>query len=245
LKLLVLDIEGTLFETEVHLPGTSITSTIWQAIAQALGADAVAAEVETHRRWERQEYKSYLDWMKDTIDIHKRCGLSASLFHQLVTNAKYNPGVVEILPRIDRTRYEPVLVSGGFRELAARAQRDLDIQHAFAACEYLFGEDGRLEAYNLLPCDFQGKIDFINLMLREYGLSSSDWVFVGDGANDVPIAEQAPLSIGYRPHPALKRVATHAIVDFAELVPILESHDGGQALCSRSTGNSTSSSSPH
>ena len=67
MKLLVFDVEGTLFETKTRLPGTSITSTIWQAIAYALGPDAVNEEVNTHSRWTNGEYKSYLDWMRDTI----------------------------------------------------------------------------------------------------------------------------------------------------------------------------------
>jgi hypothetical protein len=55
-----------------------------------------------------------------------------------------------------------------------------------------------------MPCDFEGKIDFINLMLREYGLSPRDWMFVGDGMNDVTIAEKSPLSIGYCAHQKLR-----------------------------------------
>ena len=50
MKLLVLDIEGTIFKTKVRLPGTSLDSTVWQGIAYALGPEAVQAEVETHNR---------------------------------------------------------------------------------------------------------------------------------------------------------------------------------------------------
>jgi phosphoserine phosphatase len=221
-KLLVLDVEGTLFRTEVRLPGTSIDSTIWQGIAHALGPEAVREEVETHKRWEKGGYSSYLEWMKDTISIHVRHGLSYDLFQHLISSAQYNPTVVETLSQVDRTAYELLLISGGFRELAIRAQRDLKIPHAFAACEYLFGKDGSLEAYNLLPCDFEGKLDFIQLMLREYGLGSKDWVFVGDGSNDVPIAKSAPVSVGYRAHPALKKVVMYAIDEFYELADILK-----------------------
>jgi hypothetical protein len=45
MRLLVMDVEGTLFSTEVRLPGTSLTSTIWQAIALALGDKAVEEEL--------------------------------------------------------------------------------------------------------------------------------------------------------------------------------------------------------
>ena len=122
--------------------------------------------------------------------------------------------------------YELLLISGGFRELAARAQKDLSILHAFAACEYLFDENGSLKSYNLLPCDFEGKIEFITLMLDEYGLSHADWLFVGDGANDVVVAKQAQVSIGYRPHPELRKVVTYSIEDFRDLLGLLDSKSG-------------------
>ncbi len=223
MKLLVLDVEGTLFKTDIRLSGTSIDSTIWQGIANALGPDAVRDEVETHKRWERGGYRSYLEWMKDTISIHRRHRLSYDLFQHLILSAEYNPSVVETLSQADRSEYEPILISGGFRELAARAQRELKIHHAFAACEYLFGKDGILESYNLLPCDFEGKIAFIRLMLLEYGLGPQDWLFVGDGANDVPIAKSAPVSIGYRAHAELRKVVTYVIDEFHELLGILNS----------------------
>jgi phosphoserine phosphatase len=161
--------------------------------------------------------------MKDTISIHRRYGLSERLFRAIISSAEYNPGVVNTLSGIDRSRYELLLISGGFRELAARAQKDLNILHAFAACEYLFGKDGKLRSYNLLPCDFEGKIDFIKLMLREYGLGQEDWVFVGDGLNDVPIARIAPLSIGYCAHEELRKVVKYQIDEFEEMSRILNS----------------------
>lgn len=222
MKLLVFDVEGTLFKTTVRLPGTSIDSTIWQGIAHALGPGAINEEVETHKKWERGEYQNYLAWMEDTIEIHRKYGLMEGSFKGLISAAEYNSGVVATLNNIDRTKYEIVLVSGGFRELAARAQKDCFIKHAFAACEYFFGSDGYLTAYNLLPCDFAGKIDFIYLLLKEHGLTKDDWIFVGDGINDIPIAKQASVSIGYRPHRDLEDVVTHSITEFEALPNILD-----------------------
>jgi phosphoserine phosphatase len=68
--------------------------------------------------------------------------------------------------------------------------------------------------FGRVQCDFEGKIDFIRLMLREYRLGNSDWVFLGDDANDVNVAKLAPLSIGYRPHLDLMNVVTHAMENF-------------------------------
>lgn len=226
MKLLVLDIEGTLFKSNIQLPGTSIDSTIWQGIAYALGPDAIKEEVESHERWDRGGYASYVDWMRDTILIHQRQGLSESLFRELISSAEYNSGVVETLSEVNRSEYELVLISGGFRALAVRAQRDLKIHHAFAACEYFFGTDGTLEGYNLLPCDFDGKADFIRLMLKEYRLSSAGWLFVGNGRNDAPIAREAPAAVGYRPHAELRKWVKYSISEFDELPEILELEKG-------------------
>ena len=68
---------------------------------------------------------------------------------------------------------------------------------------------------------FEGKIDFIKLMLRELRCGENDWIFVGDDKNDVPIAKAAPVSVAYRAVPELKAVATYSIEDFAQLQPIL------------------------
>lgn len=221
-RLLVFDVEGTLFRTDVRLPGTDLSSTIWQAIAARLGPAAVAEEVGTHQRWKNGGYgDSYVDWMKDTILIHQKFGLSRAVFEEIIAAAEYNEGVPETLRQIDRTRFEPVMITGGFFELASRVNRDFGFSHAFAACTYFFGGDGTLKGFNLLPCDFHGKIDFIKLMLREYGLGPQDWIFIGDGLNDVPIAREAPLSIGFRPHEGLAAVVNHRVTDFREIIKII------------------------
>ncbi len=214
-RLLVFDVEGTLFRP-IRLPGTSIGSSMWQAIATALGPEAVREEIAT-------PYRNYLDWMEATVKIHRKHNLTAAIFEELVSGTEYNEGVKETFAVLDREAFIPALVSGGFRELAAKAQRDLSIRHALAACEYLFDDDGALQGFNLLPCDFEGKIDFIKLMLRELRCDADRWIFVGDDKNDVPIAKIAPVSIAFRGVPELRAIATRKIDNFSELLSILPS----------------------
>lgn len=220
MRLLVLDVEGTIFRTDARSGGTSSDS-IWRGITRALGPDAIEDEIATHVRWREGHYRGYLDWVKDTISIHQRHGLTEAIFRGLIKCAEYNPGVEQTLRAIDRECYEILLISGGFRELAARVQNDFGVRHAFAACEYIFGQHGLLENYNLLPCDFVGKIEFIRLMLREYRLTSEDWLFVGDGPNDVPIARVAPISVAYSACAELQKVATYCTDFFPDLLNIL------------------------
>lgn len=226
MKLVVFDVEGTIFESGIALDGTVLTSTVWQAIARALGPEAEQQEVRTHRKWKAGGYRTYVDWMKDTIEIHLRHGLSRTAFQSIIASAKYNPNVLPVLRSLDRQRFEPILVSGGFHELSSRAQVDLRISHSIAAAEYFFGTEGRISGYNLFPCDFEGKVDFVRLMLKELGFGDHDWIFVGDGANDVKIAQAAPVAIGYRPHPDLRPFVKHSIKDFSELPSILDALEG-------------------
>src|SRR5260370_39541906 len=108
MKLLVIDVEGTLFKTEIRLPGAGFYSTIWQAIARKLGPEAELEEIETHKKWKRGQYRSYVDWMKETISIHIKYGLSKRVFDQIILSANYNPGVLKTLRGVDRKKYEIV-----------------------------------------------------------------------------------------------------------------------------------------
>lgn len=222
MRLLVLDLEGTIFRSQSTFRELGNSSSVWLDLATALGPEALAAELETHEHWKKGLYTSYMSWMEATITIHQTYGLTRSTFERVISQAVYNEGVVDTLNAIDRRAWELVLISGGFRELAARAQSDLQIKHAFAACEYLFGADDKLRSFNLLPCDFEGKLGFVHVMLEAYRLSKQDWVFVGDGRNDIPIALRAPLAIGYRPHGELRAVVHHVLERFEELPQYLQ-----------------------
>ncbi len=221
MKLLVLDVEGTIFQAKVRLPNANFRSTMWAGIAHALGKEAKREEIQTNTRWPKEYGGSYIKWMEDTIRIHQRHGLTQSIFQGIVDSAQYNPDVLRTLSQVERSRYKMALVSGGFKELAARVQRDAKIFHSFAACEYLFGKDGKIQSYNLLPCDFDAKLGFVDLILKDCKIKKDDWVFVGDGPNDVEIAKRAPLSIGFNPDAKLRKVVKYVIRKFPKLLDIL------------------------
>lgn len=227
MKLLICDVEGTIFKAQYRIEGTDFASTMWQPIAQSLGDAAIQAERDTHDKWENGKYKSYREWVIDTIKIHKNFGLNKDTFYGLIDSAEYNNGVVEFFDQLDRDKYIPVLVSGGFQELIRRAQRDLNINHGVGACEYFFhDEDGLLVNYSLNSCDFEGKYDYIKMLFSEYGLNAKeDWVFIGDGKNDIHIAQKSPFSIGINAHPELGKVVHHNVSCFSEIFSILSARE--------------------
>ncbi len=219
MKLLVCDVEGTIFKARYKIKGTDFASTIWQPIAKKLGEAAIVDEKETHRKWENNEYRNYIEWVEDTVRIHKKHKLDKDTFNSLIAEAEYNEGVVDFFKKIDRHKYLPVLVSGGFQELVRRAQKELNIKYGYGACEYEFDpETGYLSSYTMTPCDFEGKYQYVNALFAIYNLNpNKDWVFIGDGKNDIDIAEKAPLSYGINSHPELAKIVHFNAACFNEL----------------------------
>jgi phosphoserine phosphatase len=219
MKLLVCDVEGTIFKAKFRIEGTDYASTMWQPLALCLGEAALEEEKETHKKWENEEYNNYLDWVNATVDIHKKYKLQAAAFQRLIDEAEYQDGVLEFFEKLDRNKYVPILVSGGFQELANRAKRELGISYGYGACEYNFDQEtGCLASHSLTPCDFSGKYNYVDALFHVYDLNpNKDWLFVGDGKNDVHIAKKAPISFGINPHPDLAKIATYNVDSFHEI----------------------------
>ena len=207
-KLLVLDVEGTIFQALHPIDETEYASTMWQSLAHSLGEEGCRREFELEKKWESGKYKNYLEWIGETYTwIHKDLGLKKETFNRLIFEAEYIPGVKEFFHTLDRKIYIPVLISGGFQELVVRAQKDLKIEHGHGACEYFFdSEDGYLVSLSVTPCDFEGKYEYIKVLFSNYNLNpNTDWIFVGDGKNDLDIAKRAPISIAINGHEELKK----------------------------------------
>lgn len=224
MKLLVMDVEGTLFKATMKIDGTDYPSTMWQPIAYALGEAAMEEERETHKKWDNLEYDNYMEWVKATIDIHRKYSLKKEVFDGLIKKAEYSEGVEEFFRQLNRNEWIPVLISGGFQNLIRRAQNELDIDYGFGACEYYFDDYGYLEHYNLQPSDFDGKLKFLDNLLREYKLNrKTDWVFIGDGKNDEAIARQAPRAFGINPHKKLREIdGLIEVTSFLDMIPYLQ-----------------------
>lgn len=58
---------------------------------------------------------------------------------------------------------------------------------------------------------YEGKVDFVKLLMREYSLGQEECAFVGDGGNDVRIAREVGASFCCGHNPELKKVATRVL----------------------------------
>jgi len=217
IKLFFFDMEGTIF-AEKHASSGSANDSMWHRIACALGDKAVAQDAAMYSKWDRGEYGSYMEWIAETMKMYQQEGLTRDTFANLIHSIKYNEGVHEVVEELHKKDIKIAIISGGFMAHAGRAQQELKIEHAFAAVKIFWSEQGTVEHWNILPANEKGKVDFVELLRKEYGFSKEECAFVGDGKNDVHIAAHVGLSFAYKAHPALQKVATHSIEDFRDIL---------------------------
>ena len=227
MRLLVCDVEGTIFQQH-KIAGAQHASYIWTAIAEALGPEAKCDEIRTQEIWKKGGYGSkkyggaYTEWVKESIKLHVRHKLDEKTFNKVIDAAPYVDGVINFFTRLARSKYIPLLISGGIQNLNEKACRDLniDLDNSYAACKYYFSARGEIdeELTFLNTSNFYGKHELVKIALRKYGLGSKNWVFIGDGINDVSVAESAPISIGISPIDELKDVTTYSYDSFTHMM---------------------------
>lgn len=230
-KIIFMDLEGTLLRKEYRLDNGKVAPSAWTLLAERLGSECLAEEELTKDKWNRKEYAGYVEWMRDTIQIHRKYGLHREVFDEVVNSVEFMPGVQAAAAVFQEWGSITAIVTGGFKALADRVQRQFRFDHALSACEYFFEEQtGTIEHFNLLPSDEAGKVDFVSLIAKEHGVNLEDCVFVGDGKNDVCLASAVGCSIAFNAQPELKKVATYAIdqqignEDFAVVATIISQH---------------------
>jgi phosphoserine phosphatase len=212
IKLIFFDMEGVIFESGIVENRKGLAASVWTVIGHELGEEAHNEEEKGKDKWMNGKFQNYIEWMEYTIAIHKKYGLTKEVFDRIINKVSYMNGAVETFEELRKKGYRTVMISGGFKNLANRAIRDLGIDHTFAACEYFFDPNsGRLVNWNMIPCDYEGKVDFMRLMMREYGLHPSECAFVGDGVNDIPLAKEVGLSIAFNGRKELQEVTTHSV----------------------------------
>lgn len=227
-KIVFLDMEGTLLKKEYRLDDGLVAPSAWTLLAERLGEDRLRDEQDTKKQWLAGGYKNYLQWMKATVDIHRRYKLTEAVFREVIESVEFMPGVDEALADLRGWAATTVLISGGFKALADRVQRRLRIDHALSGCEYFFdAASGQIEHFNLLPADERGKADFMRLMCVEHQVDPHDCAFVGDGMNDIHLAREVGFSVAFNAQEALRAVSAAVIdqatgnEDFREVVSVL------------------------
>jgi phosphoserine phosphatase len=134
-------------------------------------------------------------------------GLEEAVIQQcLAERIRPNPGAATLVRTMRAKGAETILVSGGFTAFVAPIARQIGFDRFEA--NILGVREGRLTGLTEgRVVDSRIKYDVLVEARDRLGLSFEDTIAIGDGANDIPMIEQAGLGIAFRAKPALAAVA--------------------------------------
>ena len=134
-------------------------------------------------------------------------GLGEAVIEQcLAERIRPNPGAATLVRTMRARGAETILVSGGFTAFVAPIAERIGFERFEA--NVLGVEAGKLTGTTLGPIvDSRRKHDFLTEARARLGLTPADTMAIGDGANDIPMVQEAGLGIAYRAKPALAAVA--------------------------------------
>lgn len=179
-----LDLDGTIFQKSYSTTIGNVAPSIWPAIAESLGEKCAEEVIALRDKWNAGRYESYVHWARETVELHRRHGLTRETFEKVTGSVKYNEGIPELIAALHDAGHITAIVSGGFAEMGRRAQRELGIDYVFTACDYHWNPDGSLRGCTALGSDYEGKAAVMSVVAMWHGKMPGECNFIGDGIND-------------------------------------------------------------
>ena len=203
-KLIAFDMDSTLINIECV-----------DEIADAAGRKAeVAAITEAAMRGEITDYKESL---RQRVALLK--GVTVAHMEEVYTQRlQLNPGAAELVTACKAAGLKVLLVSGGFTFFTDRIRQRLDIDFARSnVLEVGSGPNCGTLTGRMVDqpwgdiCDGAEKRRTLLEVATLMGISPSQCIAMGDGANDLPMMGVAGLSVAYHAKPAVRTQANVAI----------------------------------
>ncbi len=178
-------------------------------IADAVGKKAeVAAITEAAMRGEITDFKDSLRRRVALLKGVPAEALEEVYFHRLLLN----PGAEALMKALKAAGLRTMLVSGGFTHFADRVRARLDMDEAHA--NTLAIEGGLLTGEVLGDIvDGEAKKQHLLRLCAAVGCAPGQAIAVGDGANDLPMMNEAGLSVAYHAKPKVREQAMVAITE--------------------------------
>jgi phosphoserine phosphatase len=201
-KLIAFDMDSTLINIECI-----------DEIADAAGRKAeVAAITEAAMRGEIADYK---DSLRRRVALLKGVTV-AHMEEVLIHRLQLNPGAENLVKVCQAAGMKVLLVSGGFTFFTDHVKDRLNINWTRSnVLEVVKGElTGRMVDQDWGDiCDGEEKRKMLLQTCQQMGITASQAIAMGDGANDLPMMGVAGLSVAYHAKPKVREQAMVAIED--------------------------------
>jgi phosphoserine phosphatase len=140
-------------------------------------------------------------------------GMPLEVLHDVAESVALNTGAHRLIKALKHFGYTIAVFSGGFQYVGEYLQQRLGIDYVYAnALEVV---DGVMTGEVLGDIvDAQGKADLLQKIAAKEGISLAQTIAVGDGANDLPMLQQAGLGVAYHAKTVVRESAKHSISNF-------------------------------
>lgn len=221
IKMILFDMDGVLFDIKGYNEnGKKVAISTWNAVFDQIGI------YHEHERLKEMfikgDFPSYMEWTDEACRVLQKHGLTKEKFMRIINSRPLMNGAKETLEELKKRGYKTALITGSFKALAKRVQELLGLNYIIGHCELIFDENGNLKEWQLIPCDFEGKVEYFKKIVKQLGLSTSECAYVGDEVNDIPIFQKAGLSIAFNCYKDEVRKAAHVVIDKKNLREILQ-----------------------
>ncbi len=167
--------------------------------------DQVAAITERAMRGEIDFKESFTE----RVALLK--GLDISVMRDIAEHLPITEGTDRLMSVLKTCGYKIAILSGGFTFFGEYLQRKYGIDYVYAN-ELEVGEDGKLTGrYVGEVVDGRRKADLLKLIAQTEHVNIAQTIAVGDGANDLPMLNEAGLGIAFHAKPRVKANARQSI----------------------------------
>ena len=167
--------------------------------------DKVAAITERAMRGEIDFRESFTE----RVALLK--GLDVSVMQEIAENLPVTEGTDRLMSVLKTCGYKIAILSGGFTFFGEYLQRRYGIDYVYAN-ELEVGEDGKLTGrYVGEIVDGRRKADLLRLIAQTEKVNIAQTIAVGDGANDLPMINEAGLGIAFHAKPRVKASAGQSL----------------------------------
>ena len=213
--------DGVLIDvTGYNENGKKVAISTWNAVFDYAGI------YHEHERLKelfiKGDFPSYMEWTDEACRVLQKHGLTKDKFIEIINSRPLMNGAEETLRELKKRGYKTAVITGSFKALAERVKELLGLDYIIAHCELIFDENGNLKEWKLIPCDFEGKVEYFNKLAKELGLNPSECAYIGDEVNDIPIFSKAGLSIAFNCRKEEVKKVANIVIDKKDLKEILQ-----------------------
>lgn len=217
-KAVFFDLDGVLLEKHHRYREKNIGVSTWHVLFDRIGA--LDEHDKLRDRFLQGEFPSYMEWSDQALKTLQANGLNKTIFDNIVSTKPYMPGAVETLQELKNRGLRVAVISGGILNIAYGLRKYVD--EMVVHTELLFGEDGALSEWNLIPCDFKEKVDYFHKIAKSFGVKPEECVYVGDDTNDLHLFPEVGLSIAFNSDKEEVRERADVVIDRKDLREVLK-----------------------